>query len=188
MFEARGQLAEAEARVLVAEAAIAEVRFRIENAAIAAPFAGTVLDVLASPGEFIAAGAPVARILDTASLEVEARVPARYIAAISEGEEVRATLEDGYRILHRLDGGIAHARVNESFLGAREQVRTVLDILELEGRGLVNRRDDGAVDVLLDACMHCLCFDTHVPDVFHIVLQKNCLPFGSLKKIGSIIL
>ncbi|MEM1065149.1 MAG: efflux RND transporter periplasmic adaptor subunit [Pseudomonadota bacterium] len=95
VFEARGQLAEAEARLLNAEAAIAEVRYRIEQAEILAPFSGTVLTVETNPGEFIASGAAVVRLLDTRTLEVEAQVPSRFIGALAEGQEVAATGDDG---------------------------------------------------------------------------------------------
>ncbi len=95
VFEARGQLAEAEARQLNAQAAIAEVRYRIEQAEIQAPFSGTVLTVETNPGEFIASGAAVVRLLDTRTLEVEAQVPSRFVAALTEGQQVMATSDDG---------------------------------------------------------------------------------------------
>lgn len=95
LLQARGQLAEAEARVTTAETAIAEVRYRIDQAVIRAPFAGTVLESLTNPGEFIASGAPVARLLDTRALEIEAAVPSRFVANLSEGTEVRATTDAG---------------------------------------------------------------------------------------------
>lgn len=95
VFEARGQYAEAEARVLSAEAAIAQAEYQIAQAEIVAPYAGTVLSVETNPGEFIASGAPVVRLLDTRALEVEASVPSRYVGALSEGQVVRASGDDG---------------------------------------------------------------------------------------------
>ncbi|MDU8945233.1 efflux RND transporter periplasmic adaptor subunit [Ovoidimarina sediminis] len=95
VFTARGQLAEAEARVHTAEANIAEVQYRLNQAEIRAPFAGTVLDVETNPGEFIASGAPVVRLLDTRALEVEASVPSVYVEALEPGATVSALTEGG---------------------------------------------------------------------------------------------
>ena len=98
LLTAAGQLAEAEARVATAEATIAEVRYRIKNAEIRAPFAGTVLETETNPGEFIGSGAPVARILDTRALEIEASVPSVYVATLAVGTEVTAQTDTGIEI------------------------------------------------------------------------------------------
>ncbi|MBT8457825.1 MAG: efflux RND transporter periplasmic adaptor subunit [Alphaproteobacteria bacterium] len=98
VLEARGQMAEAEARLLNAEGALAEARYRIDRAEIIAPFPGTVLSVETNPGEFIASGAPVVRLLDERALEVEARVPSRYVPSLSEGLAVSANTEDGRQL------------------------------------------------------------------------------------------
>ncbi len=95
VFTAEGQMAEAEARVTTAEASIAEVAYRIEQAQVKAPFPGTVLGVETNPGEFIGSGAPIVRLLDTRSLEVEALVPSRFISGLSEGTEVIGVTETG---------------------------------------------------------------------------------------------
>ncbi|WP_298839757.1 efflux RND transporter periplasmic adaptor subunit [uncultured Roseobacter sp.] len=94
-FEARGLLAEAEARVNTAEAARAEAQYQLERAKITAPFAGIVLEVNTNPGEFISSGATVVTLLDTSSFEVEASVPARYIGTLSPGLAVTGQTETG---------------------------------------------------------------------------------------------
>ncbi|MEM7487597.1 MAG: efflux RND transporter periplasmic adaptor subunit [Pseudomonadota bacterium] len=94
-LEAEGQLAEAAARLAVAEAARAEAAYNLERATIVAPFDGTVLEMLVNPGEFIQAGAPVVRLLDTSTLEVEASVPAQYIDLMTPGLRVAAQTETG---------------------------------------------------------------------------------------------
>ena len=94
-FEAQGQLAEAQARVKTAEAALAEARYQLERARITAPFSGIVLHVNTNPGEFISSGAAVLTLVDTASFEIEASVPARYIRVLEPGLEVAGTTEDG---------------------------------------------------------------------------------------------
>ncbi|MEM6824642.1 MAG: efflux RND transporter periplasmic adaptor subunit [Pseudomonadota bacterium] len=95
LLQARGQMAEAEARVLSAEADLAEARYRLARAEIRAPFSGTVLEVVTNPGEYIASGAAVVRMLDTGTLEVEASVPSRYVSAITEGAPVTAETQGG---------------------------------------------------------------------------------------------
>lgn len=95
VLTARGQLAEAEARAASAEADLAEVEYRLAQAQITAPFDGVVLSVETNPGEFISAGAPLARLLDTTALEVEASVPSRYGASLAPGVEVGARTDGG---------------------------------------------------------------------------------------------
>lgn len=96
--EARGQLASAEARRLGADAQLAQRRYVLDQAQIVAPFAGIVLSVEADVGQFLAAGAPVARLLDTASLEVQASVPAQYIGALEPGLATGGSTEEGQPI------------------------------------------------------------------------------------------
>ncbi|MDW3224551.1 MAG: efflux RND transporter periplasmic adaptor subunit [Paracoccaceae bacterium] len=94
-FEARGELAEADARVKTAEANEAETRYQLERALIRAPFSGIVLEVNTNPGEFISSGAPVVSLLDTQSFEIEASVPSKYIRVLKPGLEVSGITEVG---------------------------------------------------------------------------------------------
>lgn len=93
--EALGQLAEAEARVASARAGEAEALYQRDRARIEAPYAGIVLEVMVSPGEFVSSGAPVVRLLDTATLEVEAAVPTRYAVSLSPGVSVTGRTDEG---------------------------------------------------------------------------------------------
>ncbi|WP_187429055.1 Multidrug resistance protein MdtA [Roseobacter fucihabitans] len=95
VFEAQGQLAEAEARVKTAEANEAETRYQLERAQILAPFSGIVLEVNTNPGEFISSGAPVVSLLDTQSFEIEASVPSKYIRVLQPGLKVTGVTEVG---------------------------------------------------------------------------------------------
>lgn len=94
-FEARGQQAEAQARVKTAEATLAETRYQLDRAQIRAPFSGIVLDVSTNAGEFISSGAPVVTLLDTLSFEVQASVPSKYISVLNPGLEVQGETETG---------------------------------------------------------------------------------------------
>ncbi|MGC3938773.1 efflux RND transporter periplasmic adaptor subunit [Roseobacter sp. EG26] len=94
-FEARGQLAEAEARVQTAKANAAETRYQLERAKIRAPFSGIVLEVDTNPGEYISSGASVVSLLDTQAFEIEASVPAKYIRVLEPGLQVTGVTEAG---------------------------------------------------------------------------------------------
>ena len=95
MLEARSQLTEVNARQKSIEAQVAQARYQLERSQIKAPFAGVVIDVSTIPGAFIQAGTPVVRLLDIASFEVEASVPARLVAGLETGQPMRALLETG---------------------------------------------------------------------------------------------
>lgn len=93
--EALGNLQQAEARITAAKAGLSAAQYNLENAVVRAPFDGTILEVTAEVGEFVAAGAAVARILDNAAMEVEANVPARYVDALGADQMVTARTDTG---------------------------------------------------------------------------------------------
>lgn len=93
VLEARSQLSEAQARVKSVEAQMAEARYQLERSTVTAPFSGVVIDVSVIPGQFIAAGTAVVRLLDTEAFEVQASVPSRYVANLQPGQEMTATTE-----------------------------------------------------------------------------------------------
>lgn len=93
--EALGNLQQAEARITAANAGLSAAQYNLDNAVVRAPFDGTILEVTAEVGEFVAAGAAVARILDDAAMEVEANVPARYIDALQSDQTVSARTDTG---------------------------------------------------------------------------------------------
>jgi RND family efflux transporter MFP subunit len=92
----RNQIDEAESRLAMAEqeleqARVARDRARLELArtAIRAPFAGQVAERLRMTGEFVAAGEPLVRLVDTRSVEVVARAPLAAAASLARGQGVR---------------------------------------------------------------------------------------------------
>lgn len=115
-FEARGLMAEAEARLKSAEAALAETQYQLERATIKAPYSGIVLDVRTNPGEFIGSGAPVVSLLDTESFEIEASVPARFVRVLEPGLSIDAFTENGepvelvVRVLLPIEDGSTRTR------------------------------------------------------------------------------
>lgn len=99
---ATGQLNQARARLVNAEAAEQRARYTLDRARITAPFDGVVLSVEADPGQFISVGAPVARLIDTSALEVEAQVPAQFAPAIPIGVNVVGESEAGATLALRV--------------------------------------------------------------------------------------
>jgi len=56
----------------------------------------------AQPGAYVALGAPIATLLDPASLEVEVDMPVRLLPALSEGLEVEGRFDEGPEVTARL--------------------------------------------------------------------------------------
>lgn len=93
--EARGAQQEAQARRKASRNALEQARYRLNNAIVRAPFDAVVLDVSTEVGQFIAAGSDVATLIDTAALEIEANVPARFVSALRSDQTVDATTDIG---------------------------------------------------------------------------------------------
>ena len=89
-FEAvRTQRASALAQVAQARAAVAQARQQLAYTRVVAPFTGTVEERLVERGEQVVPGAPVVRLVSTATVDVEAGVPERYANDIRRGTPVR---------------------------------------------------------------------------------------------------
>ncbi len=95
LASALGGLAEARARIAAAENAIELARYNLDNATIRAPFDGIVLDVTTQVGQFAASGSQVATLLDIGTMEVEANVPSRFVAALEPGRDVTGRNDAG---------------------------------------------------------------------------------------------
>jgi RND family efflux transporter MFP subunit len=76
-------------------ATLAQIRHQRRQMTVRAPFPGVVAERLAQPGEYLAAGAAVARVVDTGNLEVRVRAPV----------ELARHLGVGGRVLLRHGGG-----------------------------------------------------------------------------------
>ncbi|HET9485032.1 MAG TPA: efflux RND transporter periplasmic adaptor subunit, partial [Xanthomonadales bacterium] len=79
-----------------ARVTLAESRRRLRAATIRAPFAGVVAERYTQVGEFLAAGAPVVRLVDTQAVEVRAQAPVALAAQLKAGDAV--TLEESGRV------------------------------------------------------------------------------------------
>ncbi len=85
----RTQRAAARAQVAQARAMLAQARQQLANTRVTAPFSGTVEEHFVERGEQVAPGTPVARLVSTDRLKVEAGVPERYANDIRRGTPVR---------------------------------------------------------------------------------------------------
>lgn len=75
-----------------AQAAVAILRERMKRLQVTSPGNGTVLEILARPGEFVSAGRTVARVADLTSLRISAPVSAHVAQSIPAGKRVRVRL------------------------------------------------------------------------------------------------
>lgn len=87
--EARMQRDVLEQELARAQALLADNQRRIKASTITAPFAGTVVERLVQHGEVVAAGSPLLRLVDTRSLEVQARAPAQAALELEAGTAVQ---------------------------------------------------------------------------------------------------
>ena len=83
-----GEIKAQRAMVDAAKAAVAMAQWRIDQRHVAAPVAGVVADVLARPGETIAAGGPVVSLLPPEYIFVRFFVPEPMLALVHRGDAV----------------------------------------------------------------------------------------------------
>ncbi|MBW3554582.1 MAG: efflux RND transporter periplasmic adaptor subunit [Gemmatimonadetes bacterium] len=138
---------------------------RLERTTIRSPVAGVLDDRMVEVGNMVAAGTPVARILDLDTVKVVAGVPERYAAEIEQGASVGVTVDAlrGREFVGQVDFvGSAVAGDNRTFvievevanpgmgikpgMSANVQVfRIGLDSALVVPRHAVIRREDGYV-------------------------------------------
>jgi len=86
--EAQSQLDMTRQEIKRAEVAIAQIKRRIEQTEVIAPFPGIVVERLVQTGEFVGRGAQVARLVDTDHREIRAQAPLSVASWIREGMQV----------------------------------------------------------------------------------------------------
>lgn len=80
-----------------AQVALEQARLARRQSTVRAPFDGVVVERLVQRGEFLAVGAPVARLVNTGALEVRGRAPVELAGRLAAGAAV--SLRDGGRVL-----------------------------------------------------------------------------------------
>lgn len=86
--EAQSELDMMQQEIKRAEVAIAQIKRRIEQTAVLAPFPGIVAERVVQVGEFVNRGAQVARLVDTEHREIRAQAPLSVAKWIREGMQV----------------------------------------------------------------------------------------------------
>lgn len=90
---ARAQVSNGEALIAAANAALEELNVALEDLTIRAPIRGRVLYRLHEPGEVIAAGTPVATLLDLTDVYMSLYLPAETVGVLAMGDEARIVLD-----------------------------------------------------------------------------------------------
>ncbi|MGB7453012.1 MAG: efflux RND transporter periplasmic adaptor subunit [Lysobacterales bacterium] len=86
--EAQSQLDMTRQEIKRAEVAIAQIKRRIRQTEVLAPFPGIVVERVVQVGEFVSRGAQVARLVDTEHREIRAQAPLSVAGWIREGMQV----------------------------------------------------------------------------------------------------
>ena len=86
--EAQSQLDMTRQEIKRAEVAVAQIKRRIKQTEVLAPFPGVVAERLVQIGEFVNRGAQVARFVDTEHREIRAQAPLSLAGWIREGMQV----------------------------------------------------------------------------------------------------
>ena len=86
--EAQSQLDMTRQEIKRAEVAIAQIKRRIRQTEVLAPFPGVVAERLVQTGEFVGRGEEVARLVDTDHREIRAQAPLSVAGWIREGMQV----------------------------------------------------------------------------------------------------
>lgn len=92
--EAQSQLDMTRQEIKRAEVAIAQIKRRIQQTEVVAPFPGIVVERLVQTGEFVGRGAQVARLVDTDNREIRAQAPLSVASWIREGMQVSVEHQD----------------------------------------------------------------------------------------------
>ena len=76
---------------------LALARQQLADTSVYAPFDGVIQEKLASPGEYLAAGAPLIKLVKMNPLRFRAEVPEREAASVRQGQMLRLTVEGSPR-------------------------------------------------------------------------------------------
>lgn len=103
-------------------AQLAAIEDRIADASVTNPIAGTVMTVVAEPGETVRTGAPLYTVADLSSLTLRAYATGDQLASLRLGETVEV-LVDGAGGLRALRGTITHVASQAQFTPTPIQTR-----------------------------------------------------------------
>ena len=130
----KGDIAGAQARVKESEANVDLARSRIASGVIRSPTAGTVYDLPARPGSYLATGDPLASIGKLDPVHVRVYVDEPELGRVAPGEMVRITWD---ALPGREWTGVVEKRPTEVIALGTRQVGEVLCTINNPGRELV---------------------------------------------------
>lgn len=121
---------------------LALARQQLSDTSVYAPFDGVVEEKLASVGEYLAAGAPLVRVVKMNPLRFRAEVPEREAASVRGGQMLRVTVEGSQR---------AYAgRVVRLSPTIREQSRVLLVEADISNDGLLRPGSFARAEIVVD--------------------------------------
>ncbi|MCY3623792.1 MAG: HlyD family efflux transporter periplasmic adaptor subunit [Gammaproteobacteria bacterium] len=146
----KAEQASSEARLAERESALLEAERLAEGLFITADIAGTLREVLVAPGERVATGTTVARIVDAESLRGVVRVPESNASRVVAGQEAVATVlrTEVSGVVTRVDPAVTQNTVavdiafqDELPSGARPDlsIRATITVAELDDALFVRR-------------------------------------------------
>ena len=110
-------------QVAALDVQIAALNDRIANAAVVNPAAGTVLTVLAEPGETVRVGTPLYTVADLSSLRLRAYATGDQLARLRLGAEVEVRVDDGAGGLRAIPGRVTAVASEAQFTPTPIQTR-----------------------------------------------------------------
>jgi RND family efflux transporter MFP subunit len=128
----RQELLAAEAGDAQARSASRIAELRWERAAIKAPFAGLVADRYVEPGQLVAPGVPVVRVIDPFTLKLVGTVTEREVGWVRQGAPAEVTL-DGHA--EPVSGTVAWVGFEADPVNGKFKVEIHLDNTDLALRG-----------------------------------------------------
>ncbi len=109
--------ASTQAEVKAAEANAALARLNLDHSRVKAPFTGIIAERIASAGDFLSVGAPIARLVQTDPLRLRLGVPERDASQVRLGQIVRLSLAgDNQRYEGKLSRIAPSLRTDNSML------------------------------------------------------------------------
>ena len=87
------EIASARAAINQMEASLSVVKINYDYTKILAPFSGVISEILQEEGEFVSIGTPIARLIDTLNLYIEATIDEFDIGKVKLGQKVKVLID-----------------------------------------------------------------------------------------------
>ena len=122
LLEAQAMLQSARREIEVAEANVATIQSRIDDATLTSPVTGRVLYRLAEPGEVLAPGGKALTLVNLEDVYMEIFLPSELAAQLSMGSEGRITVD--YDPTHAVAGYVSFVSPEAQFTPKQVETRS----------------------------------------------------------------